>query len=95
MPRCLHCSHGIPKIVVYAGDNGYTVMTNKRGFDMPEPEGKKRVRLDVNEGAHADLRVLAAKSGLSMSAYCEAVVMEAVRAARVVKAGEPKKGRKK
>ena len=60
---------------------------------MPEPDGKTRIRLSVEDAAHASLRVLAAKSGLSMSAYCEAVVMEAVRKERVVK-DEPTKGKK-
>jgi predicted HicB family RNase H-like nuclease len=51
---------------------------------MPESEGKMRIRLSVEEKAHADLRVLAAKSRLSMSAYCEALVLEAVRTGRVL-----------
>jgi len=61
---------------------------------MPEPVGKIRIRLSVEDATHASLRVLAAKSGLSMSAYCEAVVLDAVRSGRVVK-DEPTKGKKK
>lgn len=52
---------------------------------MPEPEGKVRVRLDIEEKSHNELRVLAARSGVSMAKYCETVVMEAVRKGRVLK----------
>lgn len=53
---------------------------------MPEPEGKIRVRLGIDPDTHKDLRVLAAECGLSMSQYCEAVVLEAVRKRKKVKA---------
>lgn len=52
---------------------------------MPEPEGKVRVRLDVPEETHEQLRVLAARSGMSMAKYCETLVLEAVRKERVLK----------
>jgi 5-methylcytosine-specific restriction endonuclease McrA len=50
-----------------------------------------RVRLDLPNADHAELRVLAAKSGMSMSQYCAAVVLEAIRKGREVK---PPKGEK-
>lgn len=53
---------------------------------MPEPEGKVRVRLDIEEKSHDELRVLAARSGVSMAKYCETIVMEAIRKGRVLKA---------
>jgi predicted HicB family RNase H-like nuclease len=46
---------------------------------------KVRVRLGIEPKAHDELRVLAARSGLSMSQYCEALVMEAIRKERVIK----------
>lgn len=52
---------------------------------MPEPEGKVRVRLDIPPEDRDQLRVLAAQSGLSMAAYCAAVVRESIRKGRVVK----------
>jgi predicted HicB family RNase H-like nuclease len=52
---------------------------------MPEPVDKKRVRLSVDNDKHDELRVLAARSGMSMSQYCEAVVLEAVQKKRVLK----------
>ena len=51
---------------------------------MPETEGKVRVRLAVAEATRNELRVLAAKTGLSMSEYAEAVVEEAVKQKRLI-----------
>ena len=51
---------------------------------MPESEGKVRVRLAVAVATRDDLRVLAAKSALSMSEYAEAVVEEAVKQKRLI-----------
>lgn len=59
---------------------------------MPESEDTVRVRLDVPTAEHDKLRVLAAKSGVSMSQYCRALVSEAIRKDRVLKP-EPKKER--
>lgn len=52
---------------------------------MPEPENTTRVRLDIPDADHEVLRVLAAKSGMSMSHYCRTLVLEAVRKQRVLK----------
>ncbi len=58
---------------------------------MPEPENTTRVRLDIPNDDHDTLRVLAAKSGISMSQYCKAVVLEAVHKGRIVKEAKEKK----
>lgn len=52
---------------------------------MPEEEPEKiRIRLGVLPHYHDTLRVLAAKSKMSMSQYCEAVVIDAIEKAREV-----------
>jgi hypothetical protein len=58
---------------------------------MAEPEGKTRVRLDIPDAEHEELRVLAARSGMSMAAYCGQLVREAVRKQRVLKPEKEKK----
>ena len=52
---------------------------------MAEPEKTTRVRLDIPDDEHNDLRVLAAKSGVSMAEYCRVVVLGAVRKGRILK----------
>lgn len=61
---------------------------------MPDDDDFVRVRLDLRKPDHAELRVLAARSGLSMSQYCAAVVLEAIRKQRVVKSPPKEKGEK-
>lgn len=56
---------------------------------MPEPEGKKRVRVALGQAPHAAMRVLAAQSGLSMAQYAEAVLLDAVRHKRVMADAPP------
>ncbi len=58
---------------------------------MPEPDGKVRVRLDIAEKSHDELRVLAARSGMSMARYCETIVLEAIAKCRVLKSPLRKK----
>ncbi len=58
---------------------------------MPEPENATRVRLDIPDRDHDELRVLAAKSGLSMSQYCKALVLEAIRKGRILKSERKEK----
>jgi hypothetical protein len=76
---CVSCHHGLPE----------------RGPDQPDlahgSQGWRKVRLDVRDQTHDELRVLAARSGLSMAAYCEMLVEEAVERDRVLK---PKKEKK-
>lgn len=61
---------------------------------MPDDDEKyTRVRLDLLKASHAELRVLAARSEMSMSQYCAAVVMEAIRKQRVVKVPKEKEGK--
>lgn len=57
------------------------------------PETKARVRLDIPEKDREELRVLAARSGLSMAAYCAAVVQEAIQKGRVVKVAKQGTGK--
>lgn len=52
---------------------------------MDTTEPTTRVRLDIPDREHDELRVLAAKSGVSMAHYCKVVVLEAVRKGRVLK----------
>lgn len=50
---------------------------------MADEEVEKiRIRLSVLPHYHDSLRVLAAKSKMSMSQYCEAVVLEAIEQSR-------------
>ena len=63
------------------------------GVEVPMPDKDEfvRVRLDLLKSDHAELRVLAARSGMSMSQFCAALVLEAIRKQRVVK--PPKEGK--
>ena len=58
---------------------------------MPEPENTTRVRLDLPNADHDELRMLAAKSKVSMAEFCRLVVQEAIRKGRVVKAERKEK----
>lgn len=63
---------------------------------MPDADEFVRVRLDLLKADHAELRVLAARSGLSMSQFCATVVLDAIRKGRVVTPPpepKPKKGK--
>lgn len=49
---------------------------------MPEDAEKIRIRLGVLPKYHDTIRVLAAKSKMSMSQYCEVLVIEAAEEGR-------------
>ena len=47
---------------------------------MPISDEKMRIRLAIPPLDHDQLRILAAKAKLSMSQYCEAIILEAIQA---------------
>lgn len=57
---------------------------------MSEKE-KVRIRVGVPPDSHPRLRVLAAESGMSMSAYCEALIADAIKHGRVLKPAKKEK----
>ena len=52
---------------------------------MPEPDNTTRVRLDLPDEDHDELRMLAARSKMSMAEYCRLVVLESIRKGRVIR----------
>jgi hypothetical protein len=55
-----------------------TTGARKRATNLPRKAGTRPVRLDLDEQAHRDLRLVAAADGLSMAAYANKVVMQAI-----------------
>ena len=61
---------------------------------LADPE-TARVRLDIPKDDHAELRILAAMSGVSMARYCEWLVSAAIRSGRLLDPPPPEPKKRK